>query len=68
METIHRDIKFMVLKRVATGEMQQYTPILRAWFSHEVRKVRECINGTLQRLGQKPMPHPPKGQPRQRHR
>ena len=56
----------MVLKRVATGEMQQYTPILRAWFSHEVRKVRERINGTLQRLGRKTMPHPPKGQPRQR--
>ena len=66
LETIHRDIKFMVLERVAIEEMQQYTPTLRAWFSHEVRKVRERINGTLQRLGQKPMPHPPKGQSRQR--
>lgn len=63
IEEIHRDIKFTVLEHVAMEGAQQYVPILRAWFPHEVRKVRMRINNTLQRLGRPPLPHPPKGNP-----
>ena len=33
----------------------RFTPILRAWFPHEVRKIRKAINHTLQELGQATM-------------
>ena len=48
----HRDIKFMTLDEIARRHDARFVPILRAWFPHEVRKVRSAINETLQSLGQ----------------
>jgi len=48
----HRDIKFMTLDEIARRHDARLVHSLRAWFPHEVRKVRSAINETLQSLGQ----------------
>jgi len=58
LETINRDIKFMLLDAIRERERRDLAPVLRAWFPHEVRAVRKAINGTLQNLGQRTLPHP----------
>ena len=58
LETINRDIKLMLLDAIAERDLRHLAPVLRAWFPHEIRAVRTAINHTLQRLGQRPLPHP----------
>lgn len=58
METIHRDIKLLVLERIAQDKALHLAPVLRAWFAHEVRAMRQAINDTLQDLGIAALPHP----------
>jgi len=58
LETINRDIKFMLLDEIVRQKMVRMAPVLRAWFPHEVRAVRTAINHTLQALGQPPLAHP----------
>jgi hypothetical protein len=58
LETISREIKFMLLDEIARQGMVRMAPVLRAWFAHEVRAVRTAINHTLQVLGQPPLAHP----------
>jgi hypothetical protein len=50
LETIQRDIKFMLLEAIEERERRDLVPVLRAWFPHEVRAVRTAINHTLQSL------------------
>jgi hypothetical protein len=57
LETIQRDIKFMLLEAIEERERRDLAPVLRAWFPHEVRAVRKAINHTLQSLGQRGMAH-----------
>jgi hypothetical protein len=65
LETIHREIKFMVLDKIAEEERFDLVPLLRTWFPHEIRAVRTAINRTLQTLGQGGLPHPKRqNQPR----
>ena len=61
LETIHRDIKFMLLEAVSERDRRDLAPVLRAWFPHEVRAVRTDINRTLQSLGLSGLPHPGRG-------
>jgi hypothetical protein len=58
LETIHREIKFMVLEHIAEEQRLDLLPVLRAWFPHEIRAVRTAINRTLQALGKGGLPHP----------
>ena len=58
LETIHRDIKFMLLEAVSERGRRDLAAVLRAWFPHEVRVVRKAINHTLQSLGLPGLPHP----------
>jgi hypothetical protein len=58
LESINRQIKFMLLDEIARRGAARFTAILRAWFPHEVRAVRTAINHTLQALGQQTMAHP----------
>lgn len=58
LETIDRDIKFMLLEAIEERERRDLAPVLRAWFPHEVRAVRKAINHTLQSLGQRGLAHP----------
>jgi hypothetical protein len=58
LETIHRDIKFMLLDEIARQRMVHLTPVLHSWFLYEVRAVRTAINQALQTMGQQPLPHP----------
>lgn len=58
LEHIHREIKFRVLETIAQDQRAALAPVLRAWFHHEVRAVREAINRTLLALGQPGLPHP----------
>jgi hypothetical protein len=53
LETIHRDIKDMLLETIGEQGRADLAPILHAWFPREVRKVRQAINRALQRLGQR---------------
>ncbi|HRU95580.1 MAG TPA: hypothetical protein P5195_10155, partial [Anaerolineae bacterium] len=62
LEPIHRQIKFRVLETIAREQRVELVPVLRAWFPHEVRAVREAINQTLQALGQAGLPHPKRNQ------
>jgi len=61
LETIQRDIKFMLLEAVRERDRRDLAPVLRAWFPHEVRAVRTDINLTLQSLGLPELPHPGRG-------
>jgi len=58
LEHVHRDIKFMVLDEIARRKTVHLAPLLRAWFQHEVRKVRQAINHTLRALDQPALSHP----------
>ena len=58
LEHIHREIKLRVLETIAHEQRVELAPVLRAWFPHEVRAVREAINRTLQALGQRTLSHP----------
>ncbi len=58
LETIHREIKLMLLAAIRDQERHDLVPVLRAWFPHEVRAVRKAINRTLQDLGYQPLLHP----------
>jgi hypothetical protein len=58
LETINRDIKFMLLEAIGERDRRDLAPVLRAWFPHEVRAVRTAINHALQGLGQRALPHP----------
>lgn len=58
LETINRDIKFMLMEAISQRGRRDLIPVLRAWFPHEVRAVRTTINHTLQSLGQRALPHP----------
>ncbi len=58
LETINREIKFMLLEAIGEGQRRDLVPVLRAWFPHEVRAVRTAINRTLQSLGQRALTHP----------
>jgi len=58
LETINRDIKFMLLEAIGERVRRDLAPVLYAWFPHEVRAVRTAINRTLQSLGQRTLPHP----------
>ncbi|HQM14896.1 MAG: hypothetical protein GYA30_12385 [Chloroflexi bacterium] len=58
LEHIHREIKLRVLETIAHEQRVELAPVLRAWFPHEVRAVREAINHTLQALGQRTLSHP----------
>jgi hypothetical protein len=50
LETINREIKFMLLDAISDRQRDDLTPVLRAWSSHEVRKVRQAISRILQAL------------------
>ena len=58
LETINREIKFMLLEAISEQGQRDLAPVLRAWFPHEVRAVRKAINHTLRSLGQRALPHP----------
>jgi hypothetical protein len=58
LETINRDIKFLLLEAIEEQERPDLAPILRAWFPHEVRAVRRAINHALQELGLRALEHP----------
>ncbi|MFQ5858291.1 MAG: RQC-minor-1 family DNA-binding protein [Anaerolineae bacterium] len=58
LETIHRDIKYMLLDAIAERERRDLVPVLRTWFRNEVRAVRKAINRTLQHLGERTLRHP----------
>ncbi len=60
LEKINQQIKHLILELIEKEHRQHLVPVLRSWFPHEVRKVRQSINRTLQTLGQRPLPHPPK--------
>ena len=62
METIDREIKLLLLEVIHEGEQRDLTPVLHAWFPHEVREVRTAINRTLGALGQRTLPHPRRGE------
>jgi hypothetical protein len=58
LETINRDIKFMLLDAIGEQGRRDLAPVLRAWFPREIRAVRTAINHTLTSLGQQALPHP----------
>ena len=58
LETINRDIKFMLLEVLSERNRRDLAPVLRAWFPHEVKAVRTAINRALQILGLRTLPHP----------
>jgi hypothetical protein len=58
LETINRDIKFLLLEAIEEQERRDLAPTLRAWFPHEVRAVRTAINHALQELGLRALKHP----------
>jgi hypothetical protein len=60
LEKINREIKYLLLAQLRKRPQPEFAPVLRAWFPHEVRKVRRAINHTLQTWGQRPLPHPQK--------
>jgi hypothetical protein len=58
LETIDHEIKYLLLQLLREQPQPELTPVLYAWFPHEVRKVRAAINHTLQSWGLRPLPHP----------
>ena len=59
LEQINQQIKYLLLETLRAQPRPEFAPILRAWFPHEVRKVRAAINRTLQSWGERPSLHPP---------
>lgn len=51
LEHVHRDIKLLLLATIAQGQRRDLIPALQAWKAHEVKKVRQAINETLDVLG-----------------
>lgn len=64
METINHQIKYLLLETLRDQPQLELSPVLRAWYPHEVRKVRAAINQTLQSWGQRPLSQPAKENPR----
>ncbi|MEA3340297.1 MAG: RQC-minor-1 family DNA-binding protein [Chloroflexota bacterium] len=58
LETINREIKLMLLEAIEEQARRELTPVLRAWFPHEVRAVRKRINRVVQGLGERTLRHP----------
>lgn len=58
LETINRDIKFLLLKEIEQQQRRDLASVLLAWFPHEVRAVRTAINRALQALGLRALEHP----------
>ncbi len=58
LETINRDIKFLLLDAIGERKRRDLAGVLRAWFPHEVRAVRKGINHALQVLGERTLPQP----------
>jgi superfamily II DNA helicase RecQ len=52
LEHVNRQIKHSVLEEIERQQRADLAAVLRAWFPHEVRKVRQAINRTLQALQQ----------------
>ncbi len=50
LEDIDREIKLMLLAEVEAQQRIDLRPVLQIWARHEVKKVRQAINQTLQRL------------------
>jgi hypothetical protein len=63
LETINHEIKYLLLAHLQEQPQPQFTPILHAWFPHEVRKLRQAINHTLKMWGERPLTHPPSSPP-----
>ncbi len=61
LEHINHEIKYLLLEKLRDKPQPELTPILCAWYPHEVRKVRAAINQTLQNWGERPLPQPTKG-------
>ncbi len=61
LEIINHEIKYLLLQTLRDQPKPELTPLLHAWFPHEVRKVRADINHTLQTWGERPLSHPSKG-------
>jgi hypothetical protein len=61
LETIHRDVKLLLLETIGEQGRRDLAPVLQSWFPDEVRAVRKAINRTLQGLGQRALPHPSRG-------
>jgi hypothetical protein len=58
LEHINHEIKYLLLERLRERPQPELAPLLRAWFPHEVRKMRAAINHTLQSWGERPLAHP----------
>lgn len=58
LETINHEIKYLLLNMLREQPQSELAPVLRAWFPHEVRKVRAAINHTLESWGERPLSHP----------
>jgi hypothetical protein len=56
LETINREIKFMLLEAIEIRQRRDLIPVLRAWSRKEVHKVRQAIDHTLQHLAEQPQP------------
>jgi hypothetical protein len=54
IEWVHREIKFMLLTTIEQNRRLDLAPVLRAWKSHEVQKVRQAIQHTLNALQSSP--------------
>lgn len=50
LETIHREIKLMLLSAIVERQRADLRPVLHAWLPHEVRKMRQAIDRTLREL------------------
>lgn len=58
LETINHEIKYLLLNMLREQPQPELAPVLRAWFPHEVRKVRAAINHTLESWDERPLSHP----------
>jgi hypothetical protein len=58
METINREIKFLLLEAIEGRQRRDLAEVLRTWFPHEIQAVRQAINHALQEMGMPALPHP----------
>lgn len=54
MDTVRREIKFVLLTTIEQDRRLDLAPVLRAWKPHEVKKVRQAIQHTLNALQSSP--------------
>ena len=47
---VHREVKFLVLARIAEGSDPRFAPLLEAWKDRETKLVKRRIGEVLQRL------------------